>query len=712
MRLSLFGLLAVASLSATVQAESNRSRFRGPNADAATAADNHIATTPSAGDWQSRAERHRQRAQLPPPEGYGEGGQEDTFAEQSFALDFATRREAFLDHCLKRPSGGAWGQMILAERGLPVWEGSIYGNLLRIDRRPDCADFTMQSILRLLYQYSDSGAFSDELLDHAKRSVLDFKYWPDEPGIDSMCTWSENHHILFSSAGYLAGQRYPERTFTNSGWTGREQMRRHRPRVLRWLELRFRTGFSEWLSNVYYDEDLAALANLVDFCEDEEIAYRATMVLDLMLADLACNSFHGCFASTHGRSYERHKKSARHESTTTVSKLCFGLGQFRGASMSATCLALSPNYRMPRVLYEIANDQAAQAMVNRQRMGIRLDQAERWGLGFDNVEDGMVWLSLEAYSHAKTLPLFVKMLDDFSWWDNAFFEQFKKQHPMIRDAQRTGGLAALAKHYEKDLTRNMREEVNIYTYRTADYMLSTAQDYRAGYGGDQQAIWQATLGPDAVCFTTHPVVGAKGTPAYWTGSGTLPRAAQVENVVLVVYDVTEKPGLYLTETADFTHAWLPRDRFDQTIERDGWIFARRGDGYLALWASQPYSWQTRSGEDKDRELIIDGRKSVWICELGRRALDGEFDQFAKRISAAPVEVADLQVTYESPSQGRLEFGWTKPLVRNNARVQLRDYPRYDNPFVKAKFPADQVDIRHGDHWLILDWRALERTTDE
>ena len=44
-----------------------------------------------------------------------------------------------------------------------------------------------------------------------------------------------------------------------------------------------------------------------------------------------------------------------------------------------------------------------------------------------------------------------------------------------------------------DLCRNTREQVNITTYRTPDYMLSCAQDYRPGYGGDQQHIWQATL---------------------------------------------------------------------------------------------------------------------------------------------------------------------------------------------------------------------------
>ena len=665
-----------------------------------------------AGDWPSFAERHCQRAELPPPAGYPTDGREDEFSEYSIAADPARRRQAFLNHSARRPAAGVWGQLVLADRGLPVWEGSIYGNLLKIDRRRDCSDFAMHGILRLLYQYGDADAFSDELLAHARQSVLDFKYWPDEPGTDSMCTWSENHHILFASAGYLAGQRYPDQAFTNSGWTGRQQMARHRPRILRWLDLRFRTGFSEWLSNVYYDEDLTALANLVDFCEDEEIVRRATMVLDLMLADLACNSFRGCFAGTHGRSYEGHKKSARHEATSTVSKLCFGVGRFRSGSMSGTSMALSPKYRMPKVLYGIANDPAIDGMENRQRMGIRIDEASRWDLGFDNAEDGMVWLSLEAYAHPKTLPLFVNMLDEFNWWNNEFFKHFQHHQTLIREAQRTGGLAALARRYEEDLTRNLREEVNIYTYRTGDFMLSTAQDYRPGFGGDQQAIWQATLGPDAVCFTTHPVVDAQATPDYWSGSGTLPRAAQIENVAIVIYNNAKKPGLYVTETADFTHAWLPRDRFDELIERDGWFFARRNNGYLALWVSQPTHWQTEPGDDQGRELIAAGRRCVWICELGRTATDGSFAEFVNRIAAAPVEVAGLGVTYTSPSQGRLKFGWTGPLVQNETPVALHDYPRYQNPFVRAAFPAERVTARHGNQQLTLDWRTLQRLEEE
>ena len=64
-------------------------------------------------------------------------------------------------------------------------------------------------------------------------------------------------------------------------------------------------------------------------------------------------------------------------------------------------------------------------------------------------------------------------------------------------------LPLLAWVLRHDLTRNLREEVNAYTYRTPDTMLSSAQDWRPGYGGDQQHAWQATLGPDAVMLSSR-----------------------------------------------------------------------------------------------------------------------------------------------------------------------------------------------------------------
>lgn len=644
----------------------------------------------------------------PPPPDYPTEWVKDTYTSEPFDTDFENRRQAYLEYCARNRGYGAYAQLAHLASGATPNEVLITQDLNFINRRGDCTDFALHGILRLLYQFGDSPKVSKELLDSARQTVLDFKYWPDEPGIDSMCTWSENHHILFSAGGYLAGQLYPDEVFTNSGQTGREKMDVHRPRVMRWLDLRYRTGFSEWLSHRYYDEDLTALVNLVDFCDDDEIVRRATMVADLVLTDMALNSFHGAFCSTHGRSPERSKKQAVTEETSSTGKLVFGMGIFWPDNKSCTCLALSERYRVPRVIYEIATDLDRPEMINRQRMGIRLAEAERWGLGFKDLEHGMVYLSLEAYTHPRTINLFADMLDAYNWWDNDFFEPFKKQRALINTARRLRLLPMLARLYERDITRNTREEVNIYTYRTPDYMLSSAQDHRKGYGGDQQHIWQATLGTDAVCFTTHPARRGGPSPSYWTGSGNLPRVAQVKNVAIVLYDISTRPGLYVTHRLIFTHAWLPRDKFDEVVERDGWVFARRGNGYLALRSQHPYRWQTREGDDKGREMIADGKRNVWICELGRRAVDGEFGQFVERICQAQLSFGRLGVSYHSPSQGHLKFGWRGPLRRDGRVVPLGDYARYDNPYVQADFPPEKIALRHGDHWLELDWHNLER----
>lgn len=647
----------------------------------------------------------------PPPPDYPAAPAPDNYAAEPFAADYEARRQGFLDHVRCNPAPpnlkAPYYELARVAAGDAPHEGVFHAALDYVEARKDCADFVLHAVLRLLYQFPDR--VDAALLDRARQTVRGFKHWPGEPGLDSMCSWTENHQILFSSAAYLAGQLYPDDVFVNSGETGREKMTAHGARIRRWLDLRFRTGFSEWLSNVYYDEDLTALLSLVDFCADDEIRRRAAIVVDLLLLDVALNSYRGVMGCTHGRSYEAQKKWLAAEDVADVQKLLFGRGRFSGGeSMSAACLALSERYRMPRVLYEIANDLDRPAMVNRQRHGIRLSEAERWGLGFDSLEDGMVYLSLEAYAHPRTINLFARLLDAFDWWENDFFAPFKSRRGLLSGARRLGLLPLIARLAERDITRNTREEVHTYTCRTPDYLLSSAQDYRPGYGGDQQHVWQATLGPDAVCFTTHPARREGPSPNYWTGSGSLPRVAQVENVVLAVYKIDTRPGLYVTHRLLFTHAWLPRDQFDEVVEQGGWILARKGDGYLALRSQQPYRWQDEPGEDRGREVIAPGKENVWICELGRRAVDGEFGDFVARIVAAGVSFGRLQVRYDSPSQGRLDFGWRGPLRRDGEEVPLHGHPRYDNPYVHADFPAERVSVRLGEHTLELDWPAGAR----
>lgn len=652
-----------------------------------------------------------------PPPGYPAETQPDRYSPVPFAADYEQRKEAFLEHCLRNPAGetikGYYYELarLYKNRG-PVYQGAVEGALEYIDHRYDCADFVLLGIIRLLYQFPDSGLVDQGLLDQAAKTVLNFKYWPDEPGIDSMCYWTENHQIMFLANEYLAGQMFPGDTFTNSGMTGEQKMAHARPRILQWLELRFKTGFSEWLSHIYYDEDITALVNLVDFARDGELRRQAEIVLDLLLYDLALNSFHGAFGSTHGRSYGREKKNALLESTIDTAKLMFGMGVFSGSdNMSAVSLALSPRYRLPRVIYGVATDFDRPEATNRQRIGIKISDAHRWGLTYRDLDSGMVFLSLEAYTHPRTISLVMKMFDAYRWWENQFFSMFKSKQKLIDILRATSLLRLFARIFEQDITRNAREEVNIYTYRTPNYMLSAAQDYRAGYGGDQQHIWQATLSPDAVCFTTHPGSEEDTSAGYWVGSGSLPRVAQVENVLVAVYRISRKPGIYLTNRLFFTHAWFPRDRFNEVVERDGWILGRKGDGYIALYSQNGYRWQTE-GEDSGREVIAPGQRNIWICEMGRKSVDGEFDRFVEKICSAPLTFRGQTVSYRSPSRGPIEFGWRGPLKQDGEAMALHGYPRYDNPSSRASFPPEEIYIEHHGSRLRLNLSRGLRESNE
>ena len=655
----------------------------------------------------------------------------DSFQPAPNKLTFDQRRANYIAHVLKNPAPQntkpVWYELVRMAGGSHPYEGIILSALNFIDFRKDCSDFVLHGILRMLYQVSgkqgaeisqpiSNSLVSASLLSRAKQSVLNFKYFPNEPGIDSLCTWTENHYILFTSAAYLAGQLYPGEAFTNSGETGKQKIEINRKRILRWLDLRFRTGFSEWLSHVYYDEDLTALLSLYDFAEDEEIRRKAEMVIDLLLLDMALNSFKGVFGSTHGRAYENTKKWASNEGTTDTMKLLFGIGIYSAFdNMSAPAFVLS-GYRVPPAIEAIASDSHFE---NKQRMGIELDEMEKWGLYPDKFEDGMLYLTLEAYLHPRTIANTLKMFDACNWWENSFLSDFKPYRGLLRTLNTLRGLPLLARAFERDICRNTREEVNIYTYRTPDYMLSTAQDYRKGYGGDQQHIWQATLGPDAVCFTTHPAKLEGVTPNYWAGSGLLPSAAQYKNLTVVIYNIKKIPALYVPIRHFFTHAWLPKDKFDEVIERDGWIFARKDDGYLALRSQKPCVWGTyRNGDPKglrkplgsEEEIIADSAQNIWLCQLGRKADDGSFEGFIDAICSAELTFSGLSVEYQSPGIGLVRFGWEGSFSVDGVDVPLHDYPRYDNPFVQAEFDPNEIKVTVDEHELYLNWETGERTT--
>ena len=172
-----------------------------------------------------------------------------TFDERRVeALTDAAKREANVFSEIAKMALGYWAD-VKTDVILQTIEG--------INQRKDCSDFYLVGLLGMLHRYGKKSDFPESLTQPLEECVLNFKYWADEPGSDSMWFWSENHQILFHTCEILAGQLYPDRIFTNAGQTGQWHREKGERMALSWLhqarrgrvqrvgfELLFRGGFA------------------------------------------------------------------------------------------------------------------------------------------------------------------------------------------------------------------------------------------------------------------------------------------------------------------------------------------------------------------------------------------------------------------------------------------------------------------------------------
>lgn len=249
-------------------------------------------------------------------------------------------------------------------------------------------------------------------------------------------------------------------------------------------------------------------------------------------------------------------------------------------------------------------------------------------------------------------------------------------------------------------------EVNKVTYKTPDYMLCSAQDHHAGERGLQQHIWQATLGPDAVVFVTHPPCVSEENshrPGFWHGNVILPRVAQWKDVLIAVHRLGEDDWL------GFTHAYFPLGAFDEhrlshAAKGRQWAFAVNGDGYLALTSARGFELITR-GNNAYRELRSPGHNNVWVCHMGRAALDGDFKAFQDKILSLHMDFGELSAKCTTLRGDTLAFGWEGAFTRNGEAMPLSGFKHYENPYCTADWPARELEVRYGDIAMKLDFKA-------
>ncbi|MFN8643327.1 MAG: hypothetical protein U0802_17320 [Candidatus Binatia bacterium] len=626
-----------------------------------------------------------------------------------------------------------------------AWDGIF----TKLDTLQDTRDFDAIELVTVLYDYAGDPLLAPGLIDKVEQALLTFKFWYTEPTpdgtIDESYYWTENHQVLYHAIEYLVGQRYPDRAIGRDGRTGAEHLAHARDLLMQWFDFRARYGFTEWHSNVYYQEDHNALITLAELAEDPAIQQRAAAMLDLLLFDIATHTYRGNFGVTHGRSYKKDKMTGRDDDTWNVVRLLFDHSEGDYTSLGDTAAvfqARARRYRLPEAIRRAAR--SAAPYVDRERMSLPLNESGPYdpnpvapgSYSFTDPADLPIWWGMQALTEWEVVPLTVATINQYALWDTQLFSRFRALRPLTADvvnAQRlSASLAPL-------INFGLLEEVNTSTYRTADYMLSSALDHRPGALGGQVHAWQATFGADAILFTQHPAVPVVQStnwrddpdPGYWTGEASIPRSAQLENVAIHVYapqyNGTNPPPLDGFRYEPYTHAYVPQERFDEVVQQGSWTFARKGDGFAALYSWRPTEWVVvdpnrvaTNGLTQPFDLRASGGPdNVWIVECGRAADWGDFAAFRAAVAGARVTVTPrprvgtaldgFDVTYDSPSQGRLDFGWKAPFTRESDAIPIRDFPRRDNPWSQTAYAATRHEIEVEGYRVDIDFDAGTRT---
>ncbi len=577
--------------------------------------------------------------------------------------------------------------------------GDLKWTLEYISHQYDCSDFDMVNLLRILYEFGDR--IPGKVMSDIDSTLLNFRYWWDEPGANSMCYWSENHQILFLSAEYLIGQKYPHKVFPNSGMTGLDHMKKARKRILDWLEMRWNYGFTEFYSDVYYKEDLGAMINLVDFAGDEEIVRKTEIIMDLLFFDVAAQSWGTMFASVTGRAYERSRKGGPHSDLGGLTRFFWGSGKVRAGMVYG--VMLSPNYVLPPVLIAIAKD--TNAVVIRQSNG--LDVVELKGEGYFGTDDRsmMMQWAMEAFTNPEIVRNSLAFIRKNNMFSNEAVSDFKlMDYTLLRWLHLEPVVIELINPQSNGVAI---QRANTYTFRTKDYSLYSVQDYHPGSYGDQQHVSGMNV-RDAFCiFHTHPAVkpgDKRKSPGYWVGYGHLPHVAQDRNVSLAIYRIPAKKGMMEAALLDYTHAYFPEGKYDTAFVVKNYAFGKKGNTYSAFITKNPLHFR---GGMKD-DLIQGGKRTFWITEAGSKSTYGSFKNFHATIMKNSLEFDSVSLSLKYFDNGRqyeLVFGGDFKL---DGEVVNTQYKRYDSPYCVAGRKAESITIKHGGQSLYLDFYNMTR----
>lgn len=430
--------------------------------------------------------------------------------------------------------------------------------------RKDCSDFRAAYIAREWYSYEDRLPL--DLRDTIVRELLDYPY--EDCGGHNMCTWTENHRLYTAGTEYMVAAKCPERIFGD----GKDAMYHlaHAKRELNNILTHIhKYGFAEWGSNNYYSETMAGLCNLVQFVSECEINKKARKALLMLIEEIMSQTVESegeyIYNPACGRAYVDNKAGS-----TIGNYLGPQIRAIRGEKVNyfkekEGCMILlleakdesgNPIFEVPDNIRLLPDKRDREVCL---KQGINLDDYKNEGLDGYSTDNVRLAMEAGAISDYRVIRNTARYLRETGMISNGMLKNVVFLNSKF--LYNTGLLKAFKKLFTIGFDGTAMEMGNTYTYAAKNYSLSAAYDYRVGLPLYQQNSLAINIAKDISLFTTHPYCGSSrgGSPSYWIGSATAPRAVAYKNFAAEIYDIRHA-GLGLK----MSHLFFPCEKFSKT----------------------------------------------------------------------------------------------------------------------------------------------------
>lgn len=512
----------------------------------------------------------------------------------SIAQNFAQRQQQYLSAFKEENSLNALSMKAFLGESLNT---NIIDDVVRTLPTDKNVDFKLIHLIRILFL--TNGEYDNRILPTLQQIPL----WM-EKGENLRVYWSENHMIMYASTAYLLKQKY--------NWTVDSALDN---RLNHWLQLKLDYGFYEFYSTTYFSFTLMGLLNLADFAEDAVIKEKATQVAKKLLSEfLLMTNNKGSYFPACARSYFEYYDKPYGESVNTMAYLLTGFGETSNSSKNVGAFLSTSNINLDDVIASWTPK-----LDIKKKFGHPLSAVDSIHSEQTAMDKVIFQWSGGGYFHPAVIEESLNLMDSIGLWSHSEFSDF--EFFSIFPPEISPDLAQAAASMSKSSV-NMNAEVAIFKNNAA--ILSSLQNYWAGYAGYQQWPWAATVGKAPVYTISGKVNSDWNDRQRLTANRHLPYIEQNSNVALVMYQPNFELGI-LYNDFDVALYWVD-SFFTETRTLGYWILGREDDSYIAIRRHCIDSINGIPACDDDGQ--------TWVVIVGNQEMYGSFDDFEIMVDAS------------------------------------------------------------------------------